>query len=213
MLTLKLKFDSTLPDADERSKASVRKLANALMAKAQASPEGLQTLSRKYCCLEESQWSAGQGPPGISQALDVLKFGQVASAPVESDWFFVIPKRLNPADVRPESPQQYSLPSPNKPDFEHLIPFNNGRNIAMMTRGLSQHIRGALRWDPERYAALASVLEQLALTLEREEPDEPPERSARIHRGIATLREHLSASEFAEFTGAAEAWATSQMLR
>lgn len=213
MTAIELKFDLGLPATDPRSQSSIAALAERLAREVRQGRSRFEDLQSTYCCDKIWRWTEGRGPVGITEHLRRLRVGEVSSNPIPYDWFFVIPKRLDPAKLPPAPPVSYELPSPERPDFAALLEFNDGRNIAAMARDLANAANGTLKWETQDVQVLANSLERLAIALESDEVDSVTGRADRIQATRAALRSQLGDVRFREFESFAVDWAINLILR
>jgi len=213
MSAIELKFDPEAPTSHEHSEAATLALANSIAAQIHDEPTRFEEFQRRYCCQTVRQWTEGRGQVGVAPFLAKLAVGEIARRPIVWDWFFLIPKRLDPNAVEPEPAPTFELPNPDAPDLAALVQFNSGPNIAMMARDLAKRSGHSLAWDSPQHELLDRILEQLATSLERDPKDEPDDRAKRINATVASLKENLGNDRFTEFGRFALACATDAMLK
>ena len=132
---LVLPFNALAPIGDPASKASVLAQANDLLAQIQRAPETFDTLRGQRCCLEPLQWLDGRGSPPLTALLSKTSVGHLAQEPVQSEFNYVIAKRVAPT-ATPSLPASYELPDPSQPDIEFFVRTFDGPSVARVIRGL-----------------------------------------------------------------------------
>jgi hypothetical protein len=167
-------------------------------------------LRAKHCCAGETQWLAGRGPIGVEPALDRLVIGEVAKAPVEANWFFMIPKRLDPSALPPPKPVLYELPSPRGPDFDALLTMADGPDLARYTRAFAEQAVRALALAPDRAERFTRLLETLAASFEQ--TADPLVRVQRFHATLPQLRALLGQERYAQFELVLDAWGSRLLI-
>jgi hypothetical protein len=193
-----ISYDASVSDEAKESRTNALHTATALAAKIRKDPSQFESLQRTYCCAMADTWTFGRGPVGLSEALDPLKVGEIASAPVESTSSFLILKRLDPATVPEPAPVQYELPSPRGPDFDVLMKVGSAAPLAEMTRRFAREIPPALSLEPARAKQIAQRLEHLAEVLEKNVADSAA-RVETFHATLSQLKADLGAADFEKF--------------
>jgi hypothetical protein len=211
MEAIELRFDPTASVEHAASKASVHKRALRILSDLHNDESQFARLQQQECCAGTKQWTSGRGPLGVEPVIDRLPFGAIAAAPIESDWVFVIPRRLDPSTL-PEAPKPtYELPAPASPDFDRIVAASDGTILAGNVRMLAGELQRALHLEARRMRALKSRLDQLALSFEKEWST-PEERVAGWHRALSGIRAELGPDDYARFERFLKEWATRMLM-
>jgi hypothetical protein len=192
MTALHLRFQVGVRAEDPESRQSVRDKAFALARTLSRSPSAFADAQQHQGEEGElEQWDWGHGPLQLAEALERLRFGEIAPEPVEIPFCFVIPMRLNPKLV-PEPRAAYELPTRTEPDVEGLFHDGNG---AVLLRGVSEFSRpelpAALHLSNTEQNAFRVSLDSLKKDLTAATTGEARAKSYRL----ATERLHGSLSE------------------
>jgi hypothetical protein len=212
MTAVRLQFDSTASSPDAPSRKKIAKLAQYLIKKLRKDPSSFAALQKEHCCRDQvDQWTLGRGPIGVTDVLEKLDFGQIADAAVVDDVFLVIPKRLDPATVRPKPSPLHDFPTPDGPDFEKIIRHSNGEAVAAYVRSLRSEATAALDLKEPEKSAFSLLLERLATGLASNyEPD------ARVQIARLTgqeLQVLLGPEKFAAYQRFLNEWGTAQVMK
>jgi hypothetical protein len=170
MGAIKLGFDPELADEQTGSKSWARARSLELLDSVQRDPAEFERIQLNQCCVGTQQWSDGQDEPGrLTAALSSVAFGEVPSAPVENNWTYVIPKRLDPAQLEPARLPAFEVPSPEHIDMEDLMRRSADSNELNPPLALEPSPLASLRelshkldrsGDPEVRVALYNSLDQ-----------------------------------------------------
>lgn len=212
MTAIELKFDPNLPKEDERSQPAMRALAERLAADLAQNPTRFAEYQSQYCCNKIWRWTEGRGPVGVTPLLAKIEAGAISKNPIPHDWFFLIPKRLDPKTLATEKPVRYELPSPERPDFLALLEFNDGANVAGMARDFATALASAVTWDSAKKELVGTLLRDLATALESDAADTYAVRAQRIQATLSAVRAALGDERYGEFARLAEEWATKALL-
>lgn len=211
--SIQIKFNPTLPDADEHSKAHALTLAKALRENVKTRPTRFEAFQAQYCCVKPERWERGKGPVSVSQTTEHLRMGQIAAEPVESGWSYWIIKRIEPASVPSPLPPSYQLPNPKAPDFDSLVERTAGAGLAKQTRVLSREVSRALGLEGSQEVELSAALEELAVAFERHpEPADGAFRKQRMHATMMRLKERMGQARFERFEAYINTWTTKVLL-
>jgi hypothetical protein len=122
MSAIKVGFEPELSDEKPGSKAWARARALEFRAELKRDPSQFERIQAQHCCLGTKQWTDGQDEPGrLTAALSSVGIGEIPSEPVEHHWTYVVPKRLDPAQLEPTPPPAVELPSPEHIDMADLM--------------------------------------------------------------------------------------------
>lgn len=190
-----IKFDPTVPPDDEHSKLNALVLATKVAGDVTARPELFDTYRQKYCCSDIERWNSGHRT--IEPVLQQLAFGEIAKSVTEYDWFYVLPRRLDPASV-PAASVRYELPSPRCPDFERLVQINDGAALANGIRTFSSEAAAALHLPANEGNSISKELEGLAVSMGAPTPS-ASERSGLWNRSMKRLQETLGNDSYGAF--------------
>lgn len=116
--SLWLTFAADAPDDEPSSRQSVLAQARAYAAEVAGDAQRFHELQGKVCCSYVQQWEEGRGAPALTRMLDQLELGQVATEPVQSEFSYVIARRIEPTPTI-DAPTQFSLPAPDTVDIAY----------------------------------------------------------------------------------------------
>jgi hypothetical protein len=204
MTSVAVEFDPFRDPSHKNSKTSASRLAYALASELQRDPGRFEVLQDAYCCKNVEQWSEGQGPPEIEGVLKDLKFGDVAPEPIESGWFFYIPKRIDPRLIGTPPLPTYELPSPEGPDFLSIVENSEGRALARYARLLATDARINLQLDDSVARELGAQMEQLATSFEKS--TDGATRVRNFAQTLERLRQVLDPAMFTKFQSFMNSW-------
>jgi hypothetical protein len=154
MAAVRIRFDPTLPDSHPDSKETQKRIAQNTAREIAADTTRFEVFQQQLCCLGIERWTEGRGLPGLTAALADLKFGEVSAQAVESDWNFVIPRRLNPAGVPPLQQVLFRLPRPARPDFAHLLRVGSETSLRALVSSMEvEGLRNLPLREPDRSTA------------------------------------------------------------
>jgi parvulin-like peptidyl-prolyl isomerase len=212
MQAVELRFDPSVSAEHAASKAKVRARAQRLISDLEQDASRFERLQKQECCEGTRQWTSGRGPLGVDAVLEAVKLGAMARAPIESDWVYVIARRLDPSTLPEEPKPTYELPAPAAPDFEKLVATIEGSALAGNVRKLSAELQRALHLDTPRMQALERRMERLAVSFEKEWRT-PEERVAGWRRTLFSVRGELGPEGYARFDRFLKAWATRMLMQ
>lgn len=122
MEAIKVAFNPSSPSTATNSKESVRGAVLALAKRVHRDPTLFDRARRELCCLGAERWFEGQEDlPALSSSLRNLTFGEVAREPIEQLTLFIIPRRIDPQQVKPSPIAHTELPTPERPDVEFFV--------------------------------------------------------------------------------------------
>jgi parvulin-like peptidyl-prolyl isomerase len=211
MRAVQIPYDPTQNDDQEHSRAGALRLATDLARQLRADPSKFDGLLRQYCCDKTDQWTLGRGPVGVSPALDRLSFGEIAADPVEANWSYVIPQRIDPSSLPDPPPPLYELPSPKGPDLETLVKSGNGAVLAIYTRFFATDLQKLLSLPRAEVEEIAHQIEQLAASFEKNATN-PSARVESVRAAISHLQTRLGPKDYEVFDTFLTSWSTRVVL-
>jgi hypothetical protein len=207
---IELPFDSA-PAARPASQAQALAKARELLRTLETAPERFEEFQSGYHKQRVERWTRGRGDPALTRALDSLSFGRVAPEPILYASSYFLAKRLDPSTLPPEKARLTEIPSPREPNYEELLKYNDGTQIADAARSLVQALETKSGLAAIARRSIAETLGQLASTLERHPGDRAAVRAA-IDSTVTLLEKRLSADQFALFEHFSRRWAVSQFM-
>lgn len=118
MVAVNVYFDSDFgpssPPADPTSKEKALSKAQALSQLLNQDPSAFSSLQAELCCKAVEQWVEGRGSPLLTIALSQLQFGQIATAPIQSEFHYAIVKRIEPGPIT-SLPVSFEVPDRAQP--------------------------------------------------------------------------------------------------
>jgi hypothetical protein len=112
MTSIGLRFDPARRPSDPHSKAAVLARMKAFASEVAREPGRFSELQNELCCTDVRSWVAGRDTPALENALDRLQIGEIAREPLESDRWYLIPKRLGDGGLQLLSSSGHSTPAP-----------------------------------------------------------------------------------------------------
>lgn len=210
---IQLKFDPNLDPHEENSLKSVGDKARVIAHEVGKHPEVFDSFRSDLCCKKVWRWSEGRGPLVLTEALDGLRFDEVATRAVKHDWFLIIPKRLDPAGLPPEPSPRNDLPLPARPDYEAFIEFNSAEALGAVVHDFAKDADLNLPWTATEKASLSIILKQLSQMLEAQAAARAPARRVAFERARERLRGELDQARYEAFEAFANSWAVRKMLQ
>ena len=210
MTAIELPIDITTGDL-EASRAQAQEQAEAMRRELEDTPERFEALQKKYCCERIRRWTAGRGDADLSRALDALSIGEIAPKPLFHENAYLVVRRLDPSSLPPEAPRLTELPNPSEPDYDALMKYNSGKNIAGATRAFVEAVQTSVEFTPEATSSISKMLDALATSLETHSDDRVAVRD-NIYTTLAMLESELSADQFSRFKSFGRKWAVRQMM-
>jgi hypothetical protein len=210
MTVISLPFERR-PDLREASMAKALKQAETVSRELKHQPERFEALQAKYCCKEIKRWPERRGDPDFSRVLDALSPGEIAEKPLLVGSAYWVIRRLDPSTLPPQKPRLTELPNPSAPDFEALLEFNNGHQIAGAARDLAEDIKKRAAFSPEVIQRIGAILGNLAETVEKN-ADDAAAVKANVYSTLATLENKLTAEQFSGFQTFGRQWAVRIMM-
>jgi hypothetical protein len=207
---IKITFEDTLPDTDERSRAKSLARARSIGTLLQEDPALFAAFQREYCCAELERWGKGSEPLGAAPILDSLRFGETAAQPLEIRPQFVILRRVDPALVPVPPEAVFEIPEPSAPNLESLVRRTNPVGLAKYVRSLGRDGAELLKLNGDRARLFTRVHESLATLFEA-----APEFDARanaLHQAFAELKEALPPEDFDRYVDFVNRRIASQVL-
>jgi hypothetical protein len=206
MTAITLPFDLR-PDRRNASMAQALKQAEAVSREIESKPELFEEFQQTYCCKDIRRWSEGKGDINLSRALDALSMGEIAKNPLVYGSAYWVIRRLDPSRLPSERPRLAELPNPSEPDFEGLLKYNSGQQIAGAARSLAGAIEKSGEFPPQVVPGIDEALRDLAAKLEQN-PDDGKAVRANVHTTLAAIKKQLSAEHFSRFESFSRRWAT-----
>ncbi|HVW27915.1 MAG TPA: peptidylprolyl isomerase [Polyangiaceae bacterium] len=174
MSAIRFRFDLSKAPNDPESKEATHRVAKSVARRLAANGSLFETFQKQYCCATEVvQWTKGRGPPGLDEAMVRFKVGQTGWEPIESDVYWVIPRRLDAAAQKaPPTPIYDQIPAPTAPDYEAIIRNSSGDALARYVRLLGPQAEQALRLSEQQRVHFAQLLSRLAESFQNDDADE-----------------------------------------
>jgi PPIC-type PPIASE domain len=211
MTAIEAPLDTSLPDEDtavNQARAETAKLQQVLAT----DPQRFEELQRARRSEKVRRWVYPQGDLGLTRALDELMPGQIGPEPVRYGNALLIVKRLEPKELPPEPPRLTELPNPSDPDYDALIGYNDGTQLAEAARAFVNELpRRGLALGPEPVDIIATTFDRLSTQLDRDRPDAAAARRA-IHAAFASLEQKLDVDAYRQLTAAGRQWVIEQMM-
>jgi parvulin-like peptidyl-prolyl isomerase len=187
--------------SDDQKLANARREALILAERVRKDPDQFDALRAASCCSEVRQWNEGQAAFPITHALQQLEIEGIARQPVLAFGFYMIPKRVDPANAPSPLPPMYELPKPDAPDFEGLIRSNQAIQLSEQTRSLSVELRRTLRLPDAKDRELSELTQRLAVSFAKS-GDDSEARLQAWRRSLAEVEKLLGPADFARFRSA-----------
>jgi hypothetical protein len=200
------------PDLRDASMARALKEAESVRHELESKPEQFEEFQQIHCCREIRRWTDGRGDIDLSRALDALAMGEIAKNPLLNGSAYWVIKRLDPNRLPPEQPRLAELPNPSEPDFDGLLKYNSGRQIAGAARSFAEAIQKSFVVSPQAIHGVGEALGDLAAKLERN-PDDGAAIRANVYASLAVIKNQLSAEQFSRFEFFGRQWAISVMMQ
>jgi hypothetical protein len=211
MTGVEVRLDTSLPNEEaalNQARAEVTKLQQILAE----DPARFAELQRTQGSEVVRRWVYPQGDLALTRALDALLPGQVGSEPVRDGNALLIVKRLDPKELPPEPARLTELPSPSDPDYDALIGYNDGPQLAAAARAFVAELRGAgAGLEPRALDIIATTFDELSTHLDQNATDSAAART-KIHAAFASLEGQLGADAYRTLTGAGRKWVIGQMM-
>jgi hypothetical protein len=188
-----------------------RELASRILGQLAQDPTLFARLQATHCCKGVQRWTAGRRAKGVEQALDALELGQLREQPLEQPEHLLILRRLDPATLPPEPARRAELPSPEEPDFESFLPFNDGANLAEGCRVLIAALGKEPSFTSANRLRAGQVLLDLSTFMASHSNDAPAIRR-KIQDTLDVLKKELGEADYRRFVAFAKKWAIEQML-
>ena len=199
------------PDLREASMAQALEQAAAVLGELDRKPERFEELQQIHCCKKIRRWTDGRGDIVLSRALEALSVGEIAGKPLLYGSAYWVIKRLDPSRLPPEKPRLYELPNPSEPDYEGLLKYNSGNQIARAARLLAEAIQKSAEFSPKVIESIGATLGDLAAKLEQN-PDDGAAVQSNVYAALAALEKQLSAEQFSRFKSFGRQWAIRIMM-
>jgi hypothetical protein len=211
MTAIEVMLDTRLPD-----EATALNQARTELAKIQqilaADPSRFQELQRLHHSETVRRWAYAQGDLGLTLQLDKLATGQIAREPVRFGRALVLMKRLDPKELPPEPARLTELPNPSDPDYDALIGYNNGTQLAAAARAFVGELRAkSAGLEPKAVDLVATTFDKLGSYLDQNAADSASARTT-IHAAFASLERELDAETYRKLLDAGRKWVIRQMM-
>ncbi len=211
MAAIEVPLDTNLPDEATAMNQALKEAVKIQQLLA-ADPSRFLELQRTHRSEAVRRWAFPQGDLGLTRALDGLSLGQIGPEPVRFGSALLILKRLDPKGLPPEPPRLTELPKPTDPDYDALIGYNKGAQLAAAARAFVSELRQTSSGlAPRALDVIASNFDQLSTYLEKNEPD-PTTARAKVHATFASLKGQLDADDHSKLTAAGRRWVIQQMM-
>jgi hypothetical protein len=212
MASIRIKHSPALPPEDPRSKPSAEREAQGLARKFRESPSEFTRNPGLHGPVETEVWEFGHGEPELTAALDKLGFNEVAAAPVEIPFYFVVPMRLDPALVPRHEPSiKYELPVRATPDLEGIFRNAQGSGLVPYLAELKRpEVAAQMALAPEAQTEFRSTMEELEKKVAASR--EAPERVDAYLGAQKRLYRSLPAATYATVMSMVHLWAAKVML-
>lgn len=156
MNALVFSFDASVHDDDPRSRASILRLARAMAQAVANDASKFDELRASHCCQGTTQLSDGLEYPEVVRVLSQMKFGEIATEPIESGHQLLIPMRLDPETIA--SPQMvFDLAFSGPPDTSYFLSYMPPETAREELRTVATQAVVSLNVD----ATTAEALQQL----------------------------------------------------
>jgi hypothetical protein len=156
MEQVRLFFDPTRFAPDPAAKASVLAKATEYALELRRSPARFAELSQLSCCEYPETWVDGRGSPPLTNALSRLQPGEIASEPIQSEYSYVIPKRIEPPPSQPIV-ASYELPEPRVPDIQAVVGARDNAFLRTHLQSIGDEVLAADIWPKEVASRLATL--------------------------------------------------------
>jgi hypothetical protein len=211
MTAVEVALDTSLPD-EETAVNQARTVVTQMQQILAADPTQFEELQRLQRSEKVRRWTYPKGDLAVTQALDKLSPGQIASEPVRQGMALVILKRLDPQALPPEPARLTELPNPSDPDYDALIGFNSGTQLAAAARAFVGELRGkGAGLEPKAIDVIAANFDKVAAYLEQNQADPAAARTT-IHAAFASLEQQLGADAYRKLIAAGRKWVIQQMM-
>jgi hypothetical protein len=212
MAAVRIKHSPAVPPEDPRSKPSAEREAQSLARKFRESPSEFARNPGEHGPVETEVWDMGHGEPELTVALDKLGMNEVAAAPVEIPFYFVVPMRLDPAFVaRREPPIRYDLPLRGTPDLEGVFRNAQGSGLLPYLAELKKpEVAAQMALPPEAQTEFHSVMDELEKKVAASR--EAPERVDAYLGAQKRLYRGLPAATYANVMSMVQMWAAKVLL-
>jgi hypothetical protein len=211
MAAIEVALDTRLPDevtAVKQAGTEIAKLQQILAS----DPEKFEDLRRIRRSEKVRRWTYPKGDLALTRALGQLSLGQIAPEPVRYGMALLIVKRLDPKKLPPEPARLTELPNPSDPDYDALIGFNNGPQLAAAARAFVAELRGMRAGlQPKALDIIATTLDKLSADLDGSQADSASARTT-IHAAFASLQRRLEADAYSKLLAAGREWVVQQMM-
>lgn len=188
-----------------------RELAGRIVEQLAQDPTLFARFQAEHCCKGVQRWTGGRRAKGIERALDALEPGQLREQPLEQAPHILILRRLDPAMLPPEPARRVELPSPDEPDFESFLPFNDGANLAEGCRVLIAALGKDSSFSSASQQRAGRVLLELSQFMASHSKDAPAIRR-KLFDTFEVLKKELGETDYRRFIAFAKKWAIEQML-
>lgn len=211
MTAIEVALDTSLPDEEtavNQARTEITRLQQILAG----DPGSFGELQRIRRSEKVRRWTYPQGDLALTRALDKLSPGEIASEPVRYGMALLILKRLDPKALPPEPARVTELPSPSDPDYDALIGYNNGTQLAAAARAFVGELRGpGTGLSPKAVDTIATTFDKLAAYLDQNQADSAAARTT-IHAAFASLEQQLDADAYRKLMAAGRKWVIQQMM-
>lgn len=144
---VELPYDFTLADEHPRSRRATLDAAASLLTEVKMRPERFLEYQREECCLQPKVWQDGRGFPHLTNAVEGLRVGELAAAPIDTGFSVFVVRRIA-VPPRQKGAPGFELPSPAAPDFGFLAA-HRSRMFRETLAGVVEGAEGLLATLPE----------------------------------------------------------------
>jgi hypothetical protein len=213
MRALRFPFDPTLPEGTPHSRAAAAHEATLFARAVREAPDQFDRMLREQCCDEVVQWTEGRGPVSVTPLLASLRFGEVASAPVESpsELAYLIPERVDPRSAQPLPAPRFELATAGAPDVETIVRTTDHISLARSARLLRDELPRRITLTAAQQQSFVAATNRLATAFETE-PDVEATKVETWRAALAEIRRFLSEPEFSKFESSLNGWVTEKLM-
>lgn len=211
MTAVEVALDTSLPD-EETAVNQARSVITQMQQILAGDPTQFKELQRIQRSEKVRRWTYPKGDLALTHALDKLSPGQIAPEPVRHGLALLILKRLDPKALPPEPARLTELPNPSDPDYDALIGYNNGTQLAAAARAFVGELRAkGSGLEPKALDIIATSFDKVAAYLEQNQADSAAARTT-IHAAFASLEQQLDADAYRKLIAAGRKWVIQQMM-
>jgi hypothetical protein len=211
MTAIEVVLDTSLPDeqtAVNQARTEVTRLQQLLAG----DPGRFAELQHTHRSELIRRWTYPQGDLALTRALDKVALGQIGAEPVRFGRALLIVKRLDPKQLPPEPARLAELPNPTDPDYDALIGYNSGAQLAAAARAFVGELRSKdAGLAPQSVDVVATSFDKLSTYLDQNQADAAAAR-ATIHAAFASLEKQLDADAYRKLLAAGRQWVIQQMM-